>query len=148
MKEVENGKEIKEITVANEVKEITEESCQRTELRVFKEMAVFVETYSSPAGESRSPNVVISKTVDISANGMQIVMDKPAAPGSVLQVCVEFRGEPTHYHLTGEVRWVAKIGRENDYLVGFQLLESDHTDIEAWKHKVVEMMEDPANPVY
>lgn len=60
MKEVENGKEIKEITVANEVKEITEESCQRTELRVFKEMAVFVETYSSPAGESRSPNVVIS----------------------------------------------------------------------------------------
>ena len=126
----------------------TVESCQRAELRVCKEMAIFVETYSSPAGESRSPNIVISKTVDVSANGLQIVMDKPAAPGSILQVCVEFLGEPTHYHLTGEVKWVAKIGRENDFLVGLLLLESDQTDIEAWKHRVALMIEDTTNTVY
>jgi hypothetical protein len=124
------------------------ENCQRTELRVCKEMAVFVETYSSPTGESRSPNIVISKTVDVSANGLQIVMDKPAAPGSILQLCVEFGGEPRHYRLTGEVKWVAQVDRENDFLVGFLLLESDQTDIEAWKERVAIIVEDPANEVY
>jgi hypothetical protein len=124
------------------------EACKRAELRVCKEMAVFVETYSSPAGEARSPNIVVSKTVDVSANGLQIVMDKPAAPGSILQVCVEFIGEPTHYHLTGEVKWVAKIGREKDFLVGFLLIESAQTDIEPWKHRVALMMDDPTNSVY
>ncbi|HSC75712.1 MAG TPA: PilZ domain-containing protein [Pseudomonadales bacterium] len=122
--------------------------CNRSELRICKEVAVFVETHSSPAGDARSPNIIVSKTVDISANGLQIVMDKPAAPGSILQVCVEFTGHPTHYHLTGEVKWVAKIGRENDFLVGFLLLESDQTDIEIWKHRVAMLMEDPANQVH
>ncbi|MCC7517393.1 MAG: PilZ domain-containing protein [Pseudomonadales bacterium] len=118
--------------------------CQRSELRVCQELAVFVETYSSPSGEWRRPNVVVSKTVDLSANGLQIVMDKPVAPGGVLQLCVEFVGEPTHYHLTGEVKWVAKVGRENDFLVGFMLLESDQTDIEAWKYRIAQMVSDPA----
>lgn len=122
--------------------------CQRGELRVCKEMAVFVETYSSPSGEARSPNIVISKTVDISANGLQIVMDKPVSPGSILQVCVEFNGAPPHYHLTGEVKWVARIGQAKDYLVGFSLLESDQTDIVDWKHRIAQMVEDPANAVY
>lgn len=123
-------------------------SCQRTELRVSKELAIFIETYSSPTGEARSPDIMISKTVDMSANGLQIVMDKPAALGSILQLCVEFIGEPTHYHLTGEVKWVAKIGREKDYLVGFLLLESDRTDIEAWKHRIAQMIEDPTSAVH
>lgn len=122
--------------------------CKRTELRIGKEMAVFVETYSSPHGDERTPNIVISKTVDVSANGMQIVMDKPLAPGSILQVCVELIGEPPHYRLSGEVKWVANVGREKDYLVGFQLLDSEYTDIEAWKQRVAIMMDDPDMPVY
>jgi hypothetical protein len=123
-------------------------NCNRAELRLCKELAVFVETYSSPSGEARSPNIVISKTVDMSANGLQIVMDKPVTPGSILQVCVEFMGEPTHYRLTGEVKWVAKIGRERDFLVGFLLLESDQTDIVGWKNRIAQMVEDPTNAVY
>lgn len=122
--------------------------CQRGELRVCKEMAIFVETYSTPTGESRSPNIVVSKTIDVSANGLQIVMDKPAQPGSILQLCIEFTGDPRHFHLIGEVKWVAKIGREHDYLVGFLLIESDQTDIEIWKYKVAQMIDDPINAVY
>jgi len=124
------------------------EVCKRAELRICKEMAIFVETYSSPAGEARSPNIVISKTVDVSANGLQIVMDKPVILGSILRVCIEVGGEPKHYHLTGEVKWVAKVDREEDFLVGFFLLESDHTDIEAWKQRVAQIVDDPANSVY
>lgn len=105
-------------------------ACQRSELRIGQELVVFVETYSSPTGEARKPNVAVSKTVDLSANGLQIVMDKPTPPGSILQLCVEFVGERRHYHLTGEVKWVATVGRDKDYLVGFLLMESEGTDIE------------------
>ena len=122
-------------------------ACQRSELRVSHELVVFVETYSSPSGEWRQPNVVVSKTVDLSANGLQIVMDKPTPPGSILQLCVEFVGEPRHYRLTGEVKWVATVGRDKDYLVGFLLMESDGTDIEPWKYRIAQMMDDPANAV-
>ncbi|MEZ5539060.1 MAG: PilZ domain-containing protein [Pseudomonadales bacterium] len=122
-------------------------SCQRTELRVSQELVVFVETYASPSGEERKPNVVVSKTIDLSANGLQIIVDKPIAPGSILRLCVEFLGEPRHYHLTGEVKWVAKVGREKDFLAGFLLLESDGTDIEPWKHRIAQMVADPTNAV-
>jgi hypothetical protein len=122
-------------------------TCQRSELRVNQELAVFVETYSTPSGEWRRPNVVVSKTVDLSANGLQIVMDKPMATGSILQLCVEFIGEPTHYHLTGEVKWVATVGRKHDYLVGFLLMESDGTDIELWKLRIAQMLADPTTIV-
>ena len=123
-------------------------ACQRSELRIGQELVVFVETYSSPTGEARKPNVAVSKTVDLSANGLQIVMDKPTPPGSILQLCVEFIGETRHYHLTGEVKWVATVGRDKDYLVGFLLMESEGTDIEPWKYRIAQMMEDPRNAVY
>lgn len=123
-------------------------ACKRAELRIGEEMVIFVETYSSPQGEARNSSVVISKTVDISANGVQVVMDKPVEVGSILQVCVEFRHEPYHYHLTGEVKWVAGAGQEQEYLVGFQLLESEQTDIEAWKHRIAAMVLDPGYRVY
>ncbi len=123
------------------------ESCQRSELRLGKELAIFVETWSAPDGETEKANIVVSKTIDVSANGLQIVMDKPLVPGSILQVCIEFIGQPPRYHLSGEVKWVANAGREKDYLVGFQLLDSEFTDIEAWKQCIALMLEDPANPV-
>lgn len=124
------------------------DSGKRTELRIGKELAIFVETWSSPTGDEGQANIVISKTVDVSANGLQIVMDKPLSPGSILQVCVEFVGEPPRYHLSGEVKWVASVGRDRNYLVGFQLLDSEYTDIEAWKQCIADMIEDPVNPVH
>ena len=124
------------------------DTCKRSELRIAEETVIFVETYSSPQCEARNSSVVISKTVDISANGIQVIMDKPVELGSILQVCVEFRDEPQHYHLTGEVKWVAGVGRDKEYLVGFLLYESEQTDIEAWKHRIASMVNDPSFPVH
>jgi len=123
------------------------DTCNRTELRLCKEMAIFVETLASSGGEDRSPGIVISKTIDVSANGLQVIMDRPVETGSILQVCVEFLGEPPHYHLTGEVKWVASGAGGQEYLVGFQLLESDQTDIEAWKRRIALTLDDPDVPV-
>ncbi len=115
-------------------------SNQRLEPRILSEITIFVETYSSPSGEEQSANIVISKTIDLSANGVQVVMDHPIPIGSILQLCVDFGGDPIRYHLIGEVRWVRKTQSNRHFLVGFQLLDSDGCQIEDWKHKMVSLL--------
>ncbi len=74
---------------------------QRLEPRILQETTIFVETYSTPAGEPKVPNIVISKTLDLSANGVQVVMDHPIPTGSILQLGVDFGGQPPRFHLGG-----------------------------------------------
>ncbi len=116
---------------------------KRGEPRIHSEVAVFVETFSAPSGESRHHNIVISKTLDMSANGLQVVMDCPINLGSILQLCVEFTEEHERYNLVGEVRWVSKTRFEKHFLVGFMLLDSDHCHIEKWKHKMSALVMNP-----
>ena len=116
---------------------------QRGELRILDEVAVFVETFSAPSGEARPASIVISKTLDLSANGLQVVMDTPVQLGSILQLCVQFADDNERYLLVGEVRWVTKTRLDSRFLVGFQLLDSDHSHIEPWKHKISRLMASP-----
>lgn len=113
---------------------------QRLEPRILKEITVFVETYSSPSGGDDVPNIVISKTLDLSANGVQVVMDYPIPVGSILQLGVDFGGETRRFHLIGEVRWVRKTDSNRYFLVGFQFLDSDDCHIEEWKLKVATLL--------
>ncbi|HQQ64425.1 MAG TPA: PilZ domain-containing protein [Pseudomonadales bacterium] len=119
------------------------EDCKRGEARIYSEVTVFVETFSAPSGEALNNNILISKTLDLSANGIQVVMDRPIHLGSILQLCISF-GDEDRFYLVGEVRWVAKSADNEHFLVGFQLLESDNSHIENWKHKVSAMMDNPA----
>ena len=112
----------------------------RLEPRILSEITIFVETYSTPSGDQHLPNIVISKTLDLSANGVQVVMDHPVPVGSILQLGVDFGGQPPRFHLIGEVRWVRKTENSRHFLVGFQLLDSDDCHIEAWKHKIASLL--------
>ena len=121
---------------------------KRGEPRIYNEVAVFVETFSAPSGETRHASIVISKTLDMSANGLQVIMDTPINLGSILQICVEFTGEDERYSLVGEVRWVSKTRFDRHFLVGFQLLESDHSHIENWKHKICSLVSNPRTQLH
>ena len=115
---------------------------QRLEARILSEVTIFVETYSSPTGEAISPNIVISKTLDLSANGLQVVMDHALPLGSILEICIDFGLQQPRYHLIGEVRWVRKAPGSLLFLTGFQLLDSEGTQIEEWKKRIVELLAD------
>lgn len=124
------------------------EADRRGEPRIYSEVAVFVETFSTPSGEPRNPNIVISKTLDLSANGLQVIMDRPINLGSILQLCVAFTDNDERYNLVGEVRWVAKTRFEQHFLVGFMLLDSDHCHIEKWKHCISAMIGNPKSRLH
>lgn len=121
---------------------------KRSEPRIASQVAVFVETYSAPSSEAVSTNIVISKTLDVSANGLQVVMDSPLHIGSILQLCIEFTQDHQRYHLVGEVRWVSRTRFEKHFLVGFMLLDAGQSHIEDWKQKVAIMMGDPDAQVH
>lgn len=112
----------------------------RLEARILSEVTVFVETCAAPAGDTSTNSIVISKTMDLSANGLQVVMDHPIPIGSILQVCVDFGLHQPRFTLIAEVRWVRQPAGQRQYLTGFQLLDSEGCNIEEWKTCVANLL--------
>lgn len=112
---------------------------RRAETRLGKMATVFVELCAAAFDDDQPAEVMICTSLDISANGIQVQMDKHVPVGSILRLCAEFGTEREPIYLVGEVKWV-KPG-DGDYMIGFQLYESDHTDIVVWKEVVASMLQ-------
>lgn len=105
---------------------------KRSEFRLSDEIAVFIEMESAPdqpLEKNQTPLIGVSKTLDISANGVQILIDSPRPLNSLVQLCLQAAQQ--RFYVIGEVMWLRAAGEE--FLAGFQLLESEHSDIAAWK---------------
>lgn len=111
---------------------------QRSEFRLTDAVAVFIETESSPDNNTNQ-RIAVSKTLDISANGLQIMIDSSLPLRSLLQLCLEVGQE--RFYVIGEVMWIKQDG--DQFLAGFQLLESDHTDIQLWKEFICRQLGKP-----
>ena len=104
---------------------------RRTETRLMEQATVYIETQASDYGDDSPPQVAICNSVDISANGLQVVMDDPIALGTILRLCAEFHDEREPLYLVGEVRWIKP--ESDGYAIGFSLYESENSDIGHWK---------------
>jgi hypothetical protein len=113
---------------------------KRSESRLNDEIIVFIETYSSPQSERQFANMVISKTIDLSANGFQVLMDNPLPLNSILRVCLETANHPQPFILAGEVIRQSGTVLPGQYSIGFQLLESEQTDIAEWKKYIAQRL--------
>jgi len=109
---------------------------QRSECRLNHPFTVYLETHSSYQGEQQPTALVITKTVDVSANGIQIILDHGLPLQSILQFCLESSDsdDEAPFMLTGEVAWLR--AQDQQTLTGFRLLESDDTDIIRWKEYI------------
>lgn len=113
----------------------------RSELRLDRHEMIYIEVISASFDMDDSASIVISSTVDISANGLQVSMDQSLPVGSILRLCVQLQGSRERIHLVGEVMWVRPLGDElRQYRAGFALYESDGTDIIAWKQHVSQLL--------
>lgn len=119
---------------------------RREELRLIKNIAILIEVVSAPPGSTESPELVLCKALDISANGIRVRLDRELTPGSLLTLIVRYNGQDP-IRLMSEVRWV----RQEDTLweVGFSLFESLQTDIDTWKHWIADIVgpQDENNPL-
>jgi Tfp pilus assembly protein PilZ len=109
---------------------MTEE--RRAGLRHSRQEVIHVEIVSASHDQLDVGEVVSCATVDLSGGGLQITMDRELPKGAILDVCIELQGIPKQFFLTAEVRWLKP--SDNGVQVGFQLFDSEETDIETWKN--------------
>ena len=118
---------------------------RRLEARVGRCETIFIELFSADYDESSPAKIIICNTLDISANGLQLVIDSEVPVGSVLQLGVDLNQPKQRIHMVGEVRWCRRqLKADGDsYLLGFELYESEGTDIEIWKRLLASEMGGP-----
>lgn len=111
---------------------------RREEFRVRHRAAVFVEVDSREPDSGDATALVLSQVLDLSANGIRLLIDRPVPEDALLNLMVKFAGGAKPLKLVGEVRWQEQ--EAEAWLVGFSLYESAQTDIADWKEWVSEML--------
>lgn len=113
---------------------------RRSEQRLDEGVTIFVERYAAEFDNSQPASIIVCKSIDISANGLQVRMDEPIPLGTILRLCAQFSSGRQSLYVVAEVKWQRQ---ENDsYCIGFALFESEQTDIIAWKELIAGRMTD------
>jgi hypothetical protein len=111
---------------------------QRQEYRLDNQLTVIIELDSSDAGE---PTLVVSKSLDISANGLRAIAHEIVATDIILRCCIRDEKNDRQFLLVSEVKW-CRPHSDGDYLIGLSLFDSDGTDIVKWKEYIAQSCAD------
>lgn len=111
---------------------------KRQELRLSAQETLFIEVDSGEDGAQTQ--IVISSSVDISANGLQMIIDRPLLAGSIHRLCLQLDVPDAWLYLSAMVIWVRPLADDDGYAVGVQVMESQGTDIQQWKTWVAQRL--------
>ena len=103
---------------------------QRQEYRLDNQLTVIIELGSSANGD---PILVVSQSLDISANGLRVIANEAVATDIILRCCIRDAHSDRQFLLVTEVKWCRPHESAGDYLIGLSLFDSDGTDIVKWK---------------
>ena len=109
----------------------------RVETRLDQEETIFIEVIAS---DSRSAgSVIMCNSLDLSANGLQVILDEEISVGSILRICIDLKDEEPIF-LVAEVKWQRPDEETGGFRIGFLLFESEDTDIVRWKQLVADLL--------
>jgi PilZ domain len=113
---------------------------QRQEYRLETQLAVFLELgdEQDASNPNHEPSIVISRSLDISANGLRIITDRALTPGSILRSCIQTHDLNTRFMLITEVKWLQTWHNPGEFLVGLALFESEDSSIQEWKEFIAQ----------
>lgn len=113
---------------------------RRSEFRLPDNAIVLVEVRAASPDGSAPAEIIACDGIDLSANGLQVRLDRPLAVGSILRLGTRLAGDSAGMQVVGEVRWVRP--HDGGWTVGFALFDSDGTDIVAWKQLIAARLEE------
>lgn len=114
---------------------------QRQESRLNNQLTVIIELDSSAEGE---PTLVVSHSLDISANGLRVIAPQAVPTENILRCCIRDSFDDRQFLLVTEVKWCQAHGDGGDHLVGLSLFDSEGTDIVQWKEFIAQRFSLPA----
>jgi hypothetical protein len=103
---------------------------QRQEYRLETQLTVFLELGDEPDTE---PSIVVSRSLDISANGLRIITDRELPAGSIVRTCVQTPDMQQRFVLITEIKWSQAWQNPGEFLIGLAIFESEHSNIVEWK---------------
>lgn len=116
---------------------------QRQEFRLEQKQTIFIEVKNRYVCEGVSQTrLLICNSLDLSANGIRAIIGEEIPVGAIYQLAVEITNSGQTLCLAAQVKWIKPTKDNNGFEVGLMILESDDTDIEAWKLHIVEQLID------
>ncbi|MAZ89877.1 MAG: pilus assembly protein PilZ [Cellvibrionaceae bacterium] len=115
---------------------------QRQEYRLNSHETVFIELASASHDGQQPEEILVSQSVDISANGLQVLVNQPLEMNRILPVAVSLEDLETPINLITEVKWIIADETNEQWMVGLALLESDDTRLGEWKHLIAQRLLD------
>jgi len=109
----------------------------RMDNRLESQVTIFVEILASDS--NNAGKVLICNSLDLSANGLQIVVDDEMPAGSIFRLCIDLKDSEPIF-LVAEVKWQRPDPETDAFRIGFSLFESDDTDIKRWKELLADML--------
>tara|TARA_R110001592_G_scaffold138511_8_gene357835 strand:- start:8640 stop:9023 length:384 start_codon:yes stop_codon:yes gene_type:complete len=105
---------------------------KREEARLNIAASIFIETVSSEPDSNQEAQVEECECVDLSANGLQVLVPNALSQGAIHTIIIEIdNNDSMVYRLTAEVKWVKPY--KSEFLTGLMLYDSDGTEIIDWK---------------
>jgi hypothetical protein len=111
---------------------------QRQEYRLETQLTVFLELGDEANAE---PIIVVSRSLDISANGLRIITDRELPAGSIVRACVQTQDMKQRFMLITEIKWAQVWQNPGEFLIGLALFESEDSDILEWKEFIAHQCE-------
>ena len=99
----------------------------RQEYRLAERETVYIE---------QGNDIVITQTLDMSANGLRVIGDTELPAGSIVRTCVQLKNSHERFMLVCEVKWSQLHLHPGEFLLGLSLFESEDTDIQGWKEMI------------
>lgn len=113
---------------------------QRQEYRLDSKETVFIELASASPDGTQPAEILVSTSVDISANGLQVVVNQPLELNRILQVAVQLEDSDSPINLVTEVKWIIEDQVNQRWMVGLAMLESDDTRLAEWKNTIAQRL--------
>ena len=105
---------------------------KRNAVRFLRSEAVSIQLLLPCPDRSCPAEVVDCETVDVSRNGLRILLTEEVAAERILDICVELTDSPKRFLLTGETRWCRYNATRGSYEVGLEIQDGEGTDFAAW----------------
>ena len=105
--------------------------------RINLEQRVFIELVSPGVSSDEPGEIATCRTVDISAEGLQVHLDSELRVDSILQIGVEMPAGRETLYLAAEVVWCRPAQEPaSGYSAGLRVLNANGSDVGDWRERI------------
>lgn len=106
---------------------------KRKQARQNREESIYIEVLVAGHQPSQDNYMLECTTKDISTDGLKVHVTFPLIVDSVFELIIAFESGGYKFLLTGQVKWLDKIG-DDEYHAGFKIVEAEHSDFAEWRN--------------